>query len=95
MFARSRWCRWCWWRAWGLVGLDLRRIWASRSALSSVVVQVARQLLELYPSAQLAEVLVFQHRLAIDRILNSFELSLQMVYPRLERPDRRSQLASG
>src|SRR5687768_9248128 len=53
----------------------------SQPAPSSVFGQVTRELRRLRPPAQLADVLVLPHRLAIDGILESLELRLQMIHP--------------
>jgi transcriptional regulator with XRE-family HTH domain len=48
--------------------------WSPPASNTGAPVEVTRQLIGLYPSAQLADVLVLQPRSAIDGILKSFEL---------------------
>ena len=54
-------------------------------APASVLAQFARQVRGRRPRAQFADVLAFEDSLAMDGILKSFELGLQMLHPRLER----------
>ena len=57
----------------------------SQSAPASVLAEVTRQLLGRCSPAQLFDVLSFEDRLAIERILKPFDHGLEVFHPRLER----------
>ena len=60
----------------------------SQPAPSSVLSEVTRQLFGRCSPAQVADVLLLEDRLAIDRVLESFELCLEMLDARRERLER-------
>ena len=57
----------------------------SQPASASVLAEVACQPLGRRAPSQLFDVLAFEDRLAIEGILKTFELGLEMLQPRLER----------
>jgi hypothetical protein len=58
---------------------------ASQSASAGILAQIARESLGCRPAAQIIDLLVFHSRSAIERILEPFQLRLQMLHARLER----------
>jgi hypothetical protein len=59
----------------------------SQSAFAGVTVELTRDLLRLGAAAQLVIALLAQNRLAVQRILEPFELCLEMLHPRFKRFD--------
>src|SRR3954451_5409615 len=79
----------------GLVGPGCAAHRSSQSAPLSVVAEVTRQLLGRCPPAQLVDVLVFEDCLAIDGVLQPFELGLEVLESCLERLHPCPQATSG